>query len=76
MQRYNIISISNNLLLLIFSPKIALSQLGGDFILWSGYWLAILIILFRKKQWISQNDYYEIEKVIKKRKKDKINKER
>jgi magnesium transporter len=36
-----------------------------------GIILAILIILFRKKQWISQNDYYDIEKVIKKEKRIK-----
>jgi magnesium transporter len=37
-----------------------------------GIILAVLIIFFRKKQWISQKDYYDIEKVIKKGKKDKI----
>ena len=35
-----------------------------------GIILSILIIFFRKKQWISQKDYYDIEKEIKKGKKD------
>jgi magnesium transporter len=34
-----------------------------------GIILAVLIIFFRKKQWISQKDYYDIEKDIKKGKK-------
>ncbi len=36
-----------------------------------GIILAVLIIFFRKKQWISQREYYDIEKDIKKGKKDK-----
>ena len=35
-----------------------------------GIILAVLIIFFRKKQWISQKDYYDIEKDIKKGKKE------
>jgi magnesium transporter len=38
-----------------------------------GIILAILIIFFRKKQWISQKDYYDIEKDIKKGKNAKMN---
>ena len=38
-----------------------------------GIILAILIIFFRKKEWISQKDYYDIEKDIKKGKKNEIN---
>ncbi len=34
-----------------------------------GIILTIVIIFFRKKQWISQKDYYDIEKDIKKGKK-------
>jgi magnesium transporter len=34
-----------------------------------GIILAVLIIFFRKKQWISQREYYDIEKNIKKREK-------
>jgi hypothetical protein len=30
-----------------------------------GIIIAVLIIFFRKKQWISQKDYYDIEKDIK-----------
>jgi len=37
--------------------------------------ITILIIFFRKKQWISQKDYYNIEKEMKKDKKTKINNE-
>jgi len=40
-----------------------------------GIILAILIIFFRKKQWISQKDYYDTEKDVKKDKKTKINTE-
>ena len=32
--------------------------------------IAVLIIFFRKKQWISQREFYDIEKDIKKGKKD------
>jgi magnesium transporter len=35
-----------------------------------GIIIAVLIIFFRKKQWISQKEYYDIEKDIKKGKKD------
>ena len=38
-----------------------------------GIILAVLIIFFRKKQWISQKDYYDIEKDEKKGKMDKKN---
>lgn len=38
-----------------------------------GIILAVLIIFFRKKQWISQKDYYDIEKDVKKGKMDKRN---
>jgi magnesium transporter len=38
-----------------------------------GIILAVLIIFFRKKQWISQKDYYNIEKDVKKGKLDKNN---
>jgi magnesium transporter len=38
-----------------------------------GIILAVLIIFFRKKQWISQKDYYDIEKDVKKEKMDKKN---
>jgi magnesium transporter len=37
--------------------------------------ITILIIFFRRKQWISQKDYYNIEKEMKKDKKTKINNE-
>jgi hypothetical protein len=30
-----------------------------------GIIIAVLVIFFRKKQWISQKDYYDIEKDIK-----------
>ena len=40
-----------------------------------GIILTILIIFFRKKQWISQKDYYDTEKDIKKGKNTQINKE-
>ena len=33
--------------------------------------IAVLIIFFRKKQWISKREYYDIEKDIKKGKKEK-----
>jgi hypothetical protein len=38
-----------------------------------GIILVVLIIFFRKKQWISQKDYYDIEKDVKKGKMDKRN---
>jgi magnesium transporter len=38
-----------------------------------GIILAVLIIFFRNKQWISQKDYYDIEKGVKKGKIDKRN---
>ena len=38
-----------------------------------GIILAVLLIFFRKKQWISQKDYYNIEKGVKKGKMDKKN---
>jgi hypothetical protein len=37
-----------------------------------GIIIIILIIFFRKKQWISQKDYYDTEKDIKKDKNTKI----
>jgi hypothetical protein len=38
-----------------------------------GIILAILIIFFRKKQWISQKEYYDTEKEFKNDKNTKIN---
>jgi len=38
-----------------------------------GIILAVLILFFREKQWITQKDYYDIEKDVKKGKMDKKN---